>query len=142
MMKHKYLHPTQEAGKELFRRQIQGNVVMLNLLKFKEVADYSEAEELAPPSGISGKEAYQLYINHTLPLLKASGGEVLFNGKGGRFLIGPEAEKWDAVILVKHESLAKFMEFASDREYLKGVGHRTAALEDSRLLPIEEGSLF
>jgi hypothetical protein len=31
------------------------------------------------------------------------------------------------------------MEFAQDKEYLKTAGHRTAALEDSRLLPIEEG---
>ena len=141
-MESTYLHPTQEAGKELYLRQIQGNVVMLNLLKFKTIADYAQSKELAPPSDISGKEAYQLYINHTLPILNASGGEVLFSGKGGSFLIGPEAEKWDAVLLVKHQSVAKFMEFARNQDYLKGVGHRTAALEDSRLLPIEEGSLY
>jgi hypothetical protein len=31
--------------------------------------------------------------------------------------------------------------FASDPEYLAGVGHRTAALEDSRLLPLVERQL-
>ena len=30
------------------------------------------------------------------------------------------------------------MEFASNQEYLAGIGHRTAALEDSRLLPLVE----
>jgi hypothetical protein len=30
------------------------------------------------------------------------------------------------------------MEFASNTAYLAGMGHRTAALEDSRLLPLEE----
>jgi hypothetical protein len=31
--------------------------------------------------------------------------------------------------------------FASDKEYLAGVGHRTAALEDSRLLPLVEAEI-
>jgi hypothetical protein len=44
--------------------------------------------------------AYQFYIDHTLPFLKASGGEVLFMGKGGHFLIGPNGEYWDAVLLL------------------------------------------
>jgi hypothetical protein len=30
------------------------------------------------------------------------------------------------------------MAFASNQEYLAGLGHRTAALEDSRLLPLVE----
>ena len=30
------------------------------------------------------------------------------------------------------------MAFASNQEYLTGIGHRTAALEDSRLLPLVE----
>ena len=33
---------------------------------------------------------------------------------------------------------AAFLAFASNRAYLAGVGHRTAALEDSRLLPLSE----
>jgi hypothetical protein len=39
---------------------------------------------------------------------------------------------------VQQRSVADFMAFASDKEYLAGVGHRTAALEDSRLLPLVE----
>ena len=45
-------------------------------------------------------------------------------------------EEWDTVLLVKHKSIAAFMAFATNEEYLKGVGHLTAALADSRLLPI------
>ncbi|MCA9759825.1 MAG: DUF1330 domain-containing protein, partial [Candidatus Eisenbacteria bacterium] len=55
----------------------------------------------------------------------------------GRFLIGPENERWDAALLVQQDSVASFMAFASNAEYLAGMGHRTAALEDSRLLPLE-----
>lgn len=134
----KYLDPTKDNGREFLQRNISGQVVMLNLLRFKQVADYFESPNLAQTTPISGEAAYQLYIDHTLPLLKKSGGEILFFGKGGAFLIGPITENWDAVLLVRQNSVADFMAFASDQEYLKVVGHRTAALEDSRLLPIVE----
>lgn len=138
-MTHKtYLDATQEAGKAFYLRQIKGPVVMLNLLKYKNVADYSQTPELAPAQTISGEAAYQLYIDHTLPFLAEAGSKVLFYGKGGNYLIGPEAEQWDAVLLVKHKSAADFLAFAANKGYLAGAGHRNAALEDSRLLPIEE----
>jgi hypothetical protein len=45
-------------------------------------------------------------------------------------------ERWDRVMLVRQASLGKFIGFTRHRDYLQGVGHRTAALEDSRLLPL------
>ncbi|MFK7848634.1 MAG: DUF1330 domain-containing protein [Rhodothermales bacterium] len=138
-MAERYVEVTQEAGAALFARGIEGEIVMLNLLRFRDKADYSAAPELAPAEGeISGREAYRRYIEHTLPYLRKSGGEVIFMGEGGRFVIGPADESWDQVLLVRHKSLKQFMAFASDEGYLSGAGHRTAALADSRLLPIEE----
>ena len=131
-----YLSPTHEQGRALFSRGISGSVVMLNLLRFRPVADYSATPALAPKSPISGEEAYRLYFEHTLPYLRASGGEVVFYGRGGDFLIGPTDERWDAAMLVRQSDLASFMAFASNEGYLSGIGHRTAALEDSRLLPL------
>jgi len=77
-------------------------------------------------------------MKHTLPHLKKSGGELVFYGKGGPFLIGPANERWDAAMLVRQSSVAEFMAFASNPEYMEGMAHRTAALEDSRLLPLVE----
>ena len=133
-----YLEPTQESGRAFVMRGIEGEVVMLNLLRFREAADYSATPELAPKMSISGAEAFDLYIAHTLPYLKASGGELIFLGSGGAFLIGPESERWDMVMLVRQKSTESFIAFASDAAYLAGTGHRTAALEDSRLLPLSE----
>lgn len=130
--------PTQEAGRDFVMRKIEGSVVMLNLLRFRETADYSASPELMPNEPISGKKAYQLYIEHTIPFLTQSGGEILFMGEAGAFLIGPANERWDAVLLVKQNSVNSFLAFESNQEYMKGIGHRTAALEDSRLLPIVE----
>jgi hypothetical protein len=133
-----YLEPTQESGRAFFTRNISGKIVMLNLLRFRSVADYSATPHLAPAAPISGAAAYRLYIEHTLPHLKESGGELLFLGQGGAFLIGPSDERWDAVMLVRQSSVSTFMEFASNPEYMAGIGHRLAALEDSRLLPLVE----
>jgi hypothetical protein len=133
-----YFEPTQEAGREFFSRNIQGPVVMLNLMRFRSVADYSAVPDLSPASPISGEAAYQLYMDHTLPYLRKSGGELLFYGKGGPYLIGPSDERWDAAMLVRQSSISSFLAFASDRAYLVGMAHRTAALEDSRLLPLLE----
>jgi hypothetical protein len=57
-------------------------------------------------------------------------------GEGGRFLIGPPEERWDLVLLVRHASVQTFISFASNEAYLGGMGHRLAAIADSRLLPI------
>ena len=131
-----YLEPTQAAGRALMMRGIAGEVVMLNLLRLRDVADYAANPELAPAQPISGAEAYDRYVAHTLPFLTGSGGSLLFLGEGGPFLIGPEGERWDRAMLVKQSSLQAFMAFAENSAYLAGLGHRTAAIEDSRLLPL------
>lgn len=135
-----YLEATQESGKAFFTQDIPGEFYMLNLLRFQEVADYSDFPKLSPTESISGKQAYQRYMQHTLPLLKAIGSEVVFQGSSGPFLIGPQAEQWDWMLLVRHKSRKAFMGLASNKEYLAGIGHRNAGLLDSRLLPIVEGS--
>jgi len=134
----RYLAPTQDSGRALMMRRIPGSVLMLNLLRFRTIADYSATPQLAPKQPISGAQAFQLYIDHTLPHLRASGGDILFLGEGGRFLIGPENERWDFAMLIRQHSVAAFMAFAANEAYLAGIGHRTAAIEDSRLLPLVE----
>ncbi|MBU1188566.1 MAG: DUF1330 domain-containing protein [Gammaproteobacteria bacterium] len=134
----KYLEPTAESGRDFMMRGIEGKVVMLNLLRFRAMADYSATPELAPEEPITGEAAYRIYVDHTRPLLQQSGGDLLFLGRGGGFLIGPADEHWDAAILVEQSSVTTFIAFASNNDYLSGMHHRTAALEDSRLLPLEE----
>jgi len=133
-----YLEPTQENGRALFARDISGSFIMLNLIRLRDVADYSAAPELSPPAPSSGAEAFDRYIEHTLPYLRQSGGDLLLLARGGAFFIGPEHERWDVAMLVRQASVASFIAFAANAEYRAGLGHRTAAIEDSRLLPLEE----
>jgi hypothetical protein len=135
-----HIDPTPAAGRALMLRGLQGPVVMLNLLRFRAVADYIAAPALAPAAPISGAAAYDLYVAHTLPWLARSGGAVLFDGDGGDMLVGPDGERWDRVMLIRQTSIDSFMAFAGNADYLAGLGHRSAALVDSRLLPIIERS--
>ena len=135
-----YVEPTQDAVRDFVRRGIKGPVVMLNLLRFRPVADYSAHPHLAPSEPISGATAFERYVALTLPHLEASGGALTFLGEGGPFLIGPAGERWDCVMLVRQASVESFLAFAEKTDYLAGLAHRTAAIVDARLLPVKERS--
>ncbi len=133
-----HIEPTQDAGRRFVQQGLSGPVVMLNLLRFRAVADYSADPDLAPARPVSGAEAFDRYIRHTLPFLRDTGGDLLFLGRGGGWLIGPDDARWDRAMLVRQASVAAFLSFADHAGYRAGLGHRTAAIEDSRLLPLSE----
>jgi uncharacterized protein (DUF1330 family) len=132
-----HLKPTPESISSFLQRGISGPVTMLNLLRFREIADYSESPDLSPDEPITGERAYEIYTEHTLPLLSQVGAKPIFMGTGGEFLIGPADETWDRVLLVRYPDMQAFLAMTQNPEYEAGAGHRTAALADSRLLPIE-----
>ena len=134
----RYLQPTETAGRAFVSRQLRGSLVMLNLLRFRDIADYTATPDLAPPAPITGEAAFRRYIAHTLPFLRESGGDIQFLGSGGPFLIGPADERWDMAMLIRQHSVEAFLGFAQHEAYLAGLGHRTAAIEDSRLLPLQD----
>ena len=133
-----YLEVSPEQGAAFFGTPEAGPVVMLNLLRFRDMADYSHAPDLAPDGPVSGRDAYDRYMRDMRPLLEASGGSVLFSGSSAGFLIGPLDETWDHVLLVRQASKAAFLAFASDPQAQRITAHRTAAISDSRLLPIQQ----
>ncbi|MFK8031059.1 MAG: DUF1330 domain-containing protein [Gammaproteobacteria bacterium] len=109
-------------------------VVMVNLMRFKEFADYSDGVEC------SGQEAYKTYSKHTRPLLEGVGGEVVYFGQVAGVLIAPEAEQWDQVLLVRYPNFSAFVSMVKSEAYGQIVHHRTAALSDSRLIATQPGS--
>ncbi len=135
-----FIHETKESVAALAARGLTGPLVMLNLLRYRVEAEYSDSPELAPLESISGEEAYRRYVAAVLPVIAATGAEMIFMGEGGNYLIGPADEEWDEVLLVRYPDLKAFMGMVASPEYQAVAGHRTAGLADSRLLPIvEEG---
>lgn len=134
----KHINATKEAIAQ-FTTQFKSDepVVMLNLLKYKEVADYTNYPDLNLGKNISGEKAYQIYMKHTQPYLQKLGAEVVFIGKSNQYIIGPEDESWDLTLIVKYPDVMKFYALLQNADYKKTAGHRSAALEDSRLLPMK-----
>src|SRR4051794_4929058 len=111
-------------------------LVMLNLLRFREVADYPEGEP-----AVSGQEAYGRYGELVQPFLAGVGGQLEWQGRAHTSLIGPDGEQWDACFLVRYPSKAAFLDMVMNPEYQAITHHRTAALSDSRLVPLVETTL-
>ncbi|MFT7579909.1 MAG: hypothetical protein ACI9MR_001576 [Myxococcota bacterium] len=137
--KYGHVEPTAESFRALLARGLTGPVVMLNLLRFRQVADYSASPHMAPDTPVSGRDAYATYADQVAPMLQAAGGQVVYIGNSGAHLIGPTEEAWDRVLLVRYGSLQAFLSMVADPAYLTVAAHRTAALVDSRLLPMTDG---
>jgi uncharacterized protein (DUF1330 family) len=104
-------------------------VVMLNLLKFRETALYTDG-----PSEISGRDAYMRYSEKAIRHVKDVGGMPIWMGKVYAEIIAPPGETWDEVLLVRYPSIEKFLEMVTNPSYRNCAVHRSAALEDSRLI--------
>ena len=132
-----HISPTPGSIAAFTQQGLSGPIRMLNLLQFRDTADYSASPDLAPDEPISGAEAYQIYSAHTTPLLTGVGGKAIFMGTGGPLPIGPSEARWDRVLIIEYPDVAAFVAMTQDPKYYAGAGHRTAALADSRLLPMQ-----
>jgi uncharacterized protein (DUF1330 family) len=110
-------------------------VVMLNMLRFRERAQYPEG---SPHPPCSGREAYQRYGGLAIEHVRAVGGKSLFRGAAHPAIIGPQDEFWDEILLVQYPSPDAFLKMIANPEYVACSVHRTAALVDSRLIPIRK----
>lgn len=108
-------------------------VVMLNLLRFLDQAAYADTDQAEP---CSGREAYKRYSQTSLQTIAAVGGRVIFGGKAHEALIAPQGERWHQAFLVQYPSPAAFRAMMAMPQYQACVHHRTAALADSRLIPL------
>jgi len=106
-------------------------IVMVNLLKFRDQAAYPEGHEVEP---CSGEQAYRRYSKTAVRKIRETGGRPIWMGQAKGSLIAPPDEHWDEVVLVMYPSIAAFMDMIRQPEYQAAAVHRTAALDDARLV--------
>jgi uncharacterized protein (DUF1330 family) len=130
------VNPTRERM-EAFAREATDTkpIVMLNLLKFRERAEYAEHLR-GEHAGDSGRAAYTRYSKAVVPLLWEVGGQLLWMGNARAGVIVPDGESWDDVALVHYPSRGAFLRMVTSPAYEAIVHHRTAALHDSRLVEV------
>jgi len=114
-------------------------VIMLNLLRYREQANFPSGYNDQP---CSGREAYQRYAAVATPLVLGIGAKIRFAGQAVANVVSPKNERWDDIILVEYAAAHIFVDMINSAEYQRIVYLRTAALEDSRLIAMQEGLSF
>ncbi|MEZ5339941.1 MAG: hypothetical protein R2706_00390 [Acidimicrobiales bacterium] len=99
-----------------------GPVWMVNLMKYRDVADYADGRE----STISGQDADDLYS--PMESLAAVGAEVVFFGVVDQQLLGDDT-KWDRIGVVKYPTRRAFIEMQSRPEFVAAHEHKDAGME-------------
>jgi hypothetical protein len=101
-----------------------GPVWMVNLMKYREVADYADGRE----STISGRDADDLYA--PTDTLAAIGAEVAFFGDVDQQLLG-DAPVWDRVGVVKYPTRRSFIEMQSRPDFQRKHAHKEAGMAET-----------
>ena len=116
--------PPPEQAAAFFGGAEDGPFVMINLLKFKERADYPDGSDAA----LSGREAYARYGAGVQSCLAAVGGKALYAGGVTDLMLGEVEELWDMVALAQYPSRAAMMKMIQSPEYQAIEKHRVAGL--------------
>ena len=111
-------------------------ISMLNLLKFRDKAQYDEPGE----PEMTGREAYDRYARVMAPLVFAKGGRLRFSGKADAMVIGEVGELWDAVAIMEYPSRAAFVAIATSPEVQEIGRHRKAGLAGQLLIQCSEAA--
>ncbi|MEL6258621.1 MAG: DUF1330 domain-containing protein [Pseudomonadota bacterium] len=102
----------------------QGPIFMVNLLKFKDKAEYEDGRE----TDLTGRDAYMIYGRAVVDVLKKFGGTPLFAADVTFLALGKVEELWDEVAIAQYPSRADMVKMAMSPEWQEIAVHRTAGL--------------
>ena len=100
-------------------------IYMVNLLKFKDKAEYPDKRE----TDLSGKEAYAIYAEEVQHHLAKVGAKSRFGASVKRLMLGEVEELWDSVAIATYPNRKAMLEMISDPDYIKSAQHRVAGLK-------------
>ena len=118
------INPNADQMAGFMDSSVEGPIAMVNLLKFKEKAEYSDERE----TDLSGVEAYGIYARGVAKTLAMVGGKMLFFGNVSRLMLGEVEELWDQVAIAQYPSRAAMLEMMQLPEYQAIHIHRDAGL--------------
>ena len=117
-------HPKPEQAMAFFAADDGAPMCMVNLLKFKDRAEYADGSE----PELSGREAYARYAAGVQLCLAAAGGSVRFSGAVTGLLLGEVEELWDMVAIAEYPSRKAMLAMVQSPEYQAITKHRDAGL--------------
>ena len=128
-----FVDPTREAFDAFKALPRDTPLNMLNLVRFRDLADYSDGHENAD-KGWSGERAYEEYGKTSGPIFQRVGGSIVWRGAFEMVLTGPADEHWDTAFIAYYPNAGAFLEMVTDPAYRLAVVNRQAAVLTSRLI--------
>ena len=119
--------PSDAQMKGFFENDHGKPISMVNLLKFKDKAEYPENHELRG-TDMTGAEAYAIYGAAVTKIVEGLGGEMRFFGHVQRLMLGEVEELWDQVAIAKYPSRQAMVDMMMSEEYNAIHMHRDAGL--------------
>ena len=119
------LRPTEEQMKMFMEFPDDKPIKMVNLLKFKNKAEYKDKRE----TDLTGEEAYNIYSEEVINHLAKVGGKITFWGKVKGLLLGEVEELWDQVAIAQYPNKTAMITMFTNEDYLVSEQHRSAGLE-------------
>ena len=129
--------PNKDQMDEFLEGDIESPISMVNLLKFKEKAEYEDGRD----TNLSGKEAYMIYGIEVQEHLKKVGGEMVFGGEISRLMLGEVEDLWDNVAVARYPSRTAMLEMMMDPDYQESEKHRFAGLLGQLNIETKEGAM-
>ena len=117
--------PNETQLKEFGEQGEDKPIFMVNLLKFKEKAQYPDKRE----TNLTGEEAYAIYSEEVAIHLAKVGGKPIFGGDVQRLMLGEVEDLWDKVAIASYPSRKAMLQMISDPDYIESAQHRVAGLE-------------
>ena len=117
------VNPNEEQMKG-FMEGDDNPIHMVNLLKFKDSAEYADGRE----TNLSGKEAYGIYAQEVQGHLAKVGATGVFSGQVSRLMLGEVDELWDQIAIVTYPNRKAMFDMVSNPDYQKSAIHRAAGL--------------
>ena len=132
------LQPTGDQVRAFRDRATGKPVAMLNLLKFKDKAEYEDGR----PCDLTGVQAYQLYAKAFREIMEPRGVRILYAGGIRGLLIGGGDDLWDEVAVIQYPSTQVMLDMLRDEDYQQAQQHRAAGLEGQLLIECGAGDTF
>jgi uncharacterized protein (DUF1330 family) len=128
------VYPTPEQIEVLRNDPSTEPIVMLNLLKFRDKAQYPDRRT----TDLTGMQAYMLYGEAMRKVVVREGGKFVFLGAIKYLTVGAVENLWEMAALVEYPSASAFAKIATSPEVGEIGVHRAAGLEGQLLICVSQ----
>ena len=109
---------------EMAEKGPEGPIFMINLLKFKDRAEYADGRE----TELTGRQAYQIYGAGVAQLITEYDGRILFMADVTFLSLGQVEDLWDEVAIAAYPDRNALLQMSTSKEWRDLAVHRAAGL--------------